>query len=134
MNYTADEIQKFTEYWLNYNEIEYLKPTGPFEVSCKMLQQLLEENRQLYKEQSDIALIAHMQGYEEGIKASQRWIPVSERLPEESGDYLVWFQHQTGILHFNGGQWYWGDESWMDAETQKDITYWKLLPQPPTSE
>lgn len=53
----------------------------------------------------------------------QRWIPVTERLPEESGEYLVvldsliyfsWFYKEDGVWSFKNA----------------DITAWMQLPEP----
>ena len=66
-----------------------------------------------------------------------RWIPVTERLPDESGNYLTAFgdgrymavnefMHPRGWSTEEGrkahpnGKWYWGD-----------VTHWMPLPEPP---
>ena len=69
-----------------------------------------------------------------------RWIPVTERLPDKSGNYLTAFadgtamavnefMHPRGWLTEEGrkanpnGKWYWGG-----------VTHWMPLPEPPLSE
>ena len=73
------------------------------------------------------------------LKASQRWIPVNERLPQDE-EIVLSYNQSTGVnmaaysidcgtngfklLHWNvqSGVWY------------PYITHWQLLPNPPTSE
>lgn len=53
-----------------------------------------------------------------------RWVPVSERLPGEDGDTLVFDQDgDMAIFRFETEEKYW-DTSWY-------ITHWQPLPQPP---
>jgi hypothetical protein len=58
-----------------------------------------------------------------------RWIPVSERLPEEEQRVLVW--SQSNGLHIAYLD-LWGQ--WRDADDNpgKKITHWTPLPEPPS--
>jgi hypothetical protein len=60
-----------------------------------------------------------------------KWIPVSERLPKKTGDYLVWFQEKQAILPFVSGYWRWGDGSNMQEDKRGDVNHWMPLPEPP---
>ena len=54
------------------------------------------------------------------------WIPASERLPEESGNYLVTSKGSTWVANWFNGAW-WGIEKkcrWTDVEA------WRPLPEP----
>ena len=53
-----------------------------------------------------------------------KWIPVTERLPEEDGDYLVYCGEYDGIcvLYYKKGKW---RSKW------KEVTHWMPLPEPP---
>ena len=82
----------------------------------------------------------------------QEWIPVTERLPEEDGDYLV-FKRFAGnawsdVVSFakDGRQvsectfvgkwqnvWYYYDSEWGYIRTNA-VTHWMPLPQPPKGE
>ena len=80
-------------------------------------------------------------GYEDALKKNKgEWIPVSERLPESSGVYIVsrWFSdgEESAILtdanYYDGcGEWYndnrinWGRELVTDK-----IVAWQPLPEP----
>jgi hypothetical protein len=64
----------------------------------------------------------------------QEWIPCSERLPSEQGQYLVTFPLCNGepwvyILSFNKGKFYETDDEWGDVEYD-DVTAWMPLPKP----
>lgn len=56
-----------------------------------------------------------------------RWIPVTERLPEEDGFTLIFTAHgHAGVCYFTNG--WWGGYG-MDG-----ITHWMPLPEPPKEE
>lgn len=62
------------------------------------------------------------------------WIPCSERLPSERGDYLVTFPLCDGepcvyMLSFNKGKFYETDDEWGDVQ-YVDVTAWMPLPEP----
>lgn len=64
-----------------------------------------------------------------------RWIPVSERLPEESGDYLVAF-YWGGIskIGYSKKHGEWNNDDSLDhdlANAMRDITHWMPLPPKP---
>lgn len=80
----------------------------------------------------DEAAIAGMKREIESMVVSgkkPRWIPVSERLPEEDGCYLVAVKndHQrkySKTAWFSHGSWF----------ARQDVTHWMPLPQPPKEE
>lgn len=69
-----------------------------------------------------------------------RWIPVTERLPNCNGCYLVWRPHFFGgeigmpsICYFDGSN-TWHDSYGVDFERilhPDDVTHWMPLPKPP---
>ena len=66
----------------------------------------------------------------------QEWIPVTERLPEETGRYLT--ANKRGDdkidvfdLWFDGGFWYIDDE---DDMFDYEVTHWMPMPHPPKGE
>ena len=96
-----------------------------------------------YKEALSMAVAALRE------KEERRWIPVTERLPEEDGDYLV-FKRFAGnawsdVVSFakDGRQvsectfvekwqnvWYYYDSEWGYIRTDA-VTHWMPLPEPP---
>lgn len=61
----------------------------------------------------------------------QKWIPVSERLPDN--DYWVLCLKYDGdywVAAWNYIDWMWSDQNEWYAE--KDITHWMPLPEPPS--
>ena len=68
------------------------------------------------------------------IDAVSEWIPCSERLPSEQGQYLVTFPLCNGdpwvyVLSFSKGKFYETDDEWGDVEYD-DVTAWMPLPKP----
>jgi hypothetical protein len=69
----------------------------------------------------------------ERLKDSQRWIPVSERVPEVDELRLK----SDPVLAYNGVIWtaiFWKYGTWMDDtryENLDNITHWMSLPKPP---
>ena len=67
-----------------------------------------------------------------------RWVPVTERLPEDEKSVVVWSAETTyspsfmtfGIWRREWGRW---DSSWDDEELSC-ITHWMPLPEPPKEE
>lgn len=53
------------------------------------------------------------------VEQKQGWIPVSERLPEEEGLYLVYTKEQPYVCLFDGREWY------ID-----EVIAWMPLPKP----
>lgn len=58
-----------------------------------------------------------------------RWIPVTERLPEKEGCYLVTIKYDHE-RRYSKTAWYSGD-GWI---TRQDIIAWRPLPEPYTEE
>lgn len=60
----------------------------------------------------------------------QKWIPVSERLPEEEGLYLVAVvnDHER---RYSKTAWYHGHRNWF---LHQKVTHWMPLPEPPKEE
>ena len=83
-------------------------------------------------------------GYDDGQKMMDRikalpsadaeWIPCSERLPSESGDYLCTIpldadETYTEVLTFHKGRFYEDDAEW-GATFYDDVLAWMPLPKP----
>ena len=61
------------------------------------------------------------------LTEGQRWIPVSERFPEDDEDVLVWVNGtHRDMAYRDEGVWY--DE---EHNHLKNITHWMPLPKPP---
>ena len=70
------------------------------------------------------ALIAELRK----LREETRWIPVTERLPEEGMDVLVWwYGSHLRIGRYNGR-----DKSFVVGRYYApDVTHWRPLPKPP---
>ena len=62
-----------------------------------------------------------------------RWIPVSERIPEDGSDILVYCDDgkETRIVACNYGNGVWFDCVFNTVMVYKNITHWMPLPKPP---
>lgn len=61
--------------------------------------------------------------------AEQRWIPVTERLPDKMGTYLVtldYKEHGTGVMSL----WFHNEEIGWDLRVADEVTAWMPLPEP----
>lgn len=76
--------------------------------------------------------------FEDALKAlpsaGAEWIPCSERLPSESGDYLCTIpldadETYTEVLTFHKGRFYEDDDEW-GATYHDDVLAWMPLPMP----
>lgn len=84
------------------------------------------------KEELTRALMYDRQQYEKGYadaKAEQRWIPVSERLPEKNGVYIVSYEDAVTWLEWFNGKWFFYPSNPAREETGT-ITAWMPLPEP----
>ena len=70
--------------------------------------------------------------------AEMKWIPVSERLPEENEDVLCCRGNHIGALmdvYTYKGENKWEDSyGYWDYSDNEGITHWMPLPQPPKGE
>ena len=55
-----------------------------------------------------------------------RWIPVTERLPEKNGSYLVYVYGEVTEMNCWHGKWH-----RLGDDYTKAVTHWMPLPQPP---
>lgn len=73
------------------------------------------------------------------------WISVDDRLPEDDGKYMVWYKGELDICEFDTDSQTFGythddyDEFYSylvywDDGMNKDVTYWRPLPEPPKGE
>ena len=60
----------------------------------------------------------------------QKWIPVSERLPEKGGSYLVFSSKSKTVFTAH----YWLGDRWSNRANGQFITHWMPLPEPPKGE
>lgn len=61
-----------------------------------------------------------------------RWVPVAERLPEETGRYIcACLDRDEGLTDVQEKPYYHGQ---FRPESFQDVTHWQPLPPPPTKE
>jgi len=64
------------------------------------------------------------------LEAAQKWIPVSERLPEKSETVLVLHDNAVDIVTYHPKSNRWELLWWVNADLH-DVTHWMPLPEPP---
>lgn len=133
---------------------DYIIANG-FVFESAEIERLQIENSILSQKRVNIfeRLEAYERGRTAGIEeATPKWIPVTERLPERDGEYLVFqkctYGNYTAILHFakDGRKvdkydfvrewknvWYRYDSEWGHL-TADNVTHWMPLPKPPKGE
>lgn len=64
-----------------------------------------------------------------------KWIPVTERLPEENGRYIICYEDATTFSDYFNGKWFFplGKHA-MACEETGTILAWRPLPEPYTEE
>ena len=69
----------------------------------------------------------------EPATAPGKWIPVSERMPEDSGRYWCYVEEQNdlGKSHYQWNCSWNGDRWWVESEGGGIVTHWQPLPEPP---
>ena len=104
------------------------------DVREKLVELLQDENNPVWKWFQNNMAMAQLADYliSNGVTV-QEWIPVDERLPEETGRYLTAnkiLDDKIDVfdLWFDGGFWYIDDE---DDMFDYEVTHWMPMPQPP---
>ena len=63
-----------------------------------------------------------------------KWIPVTERLPDKFGEYLVTVQEETGNLYSDYADYDPHQQRWKTGlflGVRDKVTHWMPLPEPP---
>ncbi len=136
---------KVTHSWNEMGTVGYESPIMEF-VNRTTTQVIEERGERIYQAVLDIGIKVdkeellkalqydrgqYEKGFRDGQRNAQRWIPCSERLPEESGKYLVQCRNRVNekihfeIAHFN----VWSDnrKNWL---TDGIPMAWMPLPEP----
>lgn len=85
---------------------------------------------------------AYKNGYEAGYAAGEidfapKWIPVTVRLPEKFGEYLVVVKKETGEVYSDYADYDLFQQRWTTGlyfEIGSCVTHWMPLPEPPKGE
>lgn len=101
-----------------------------FEKITSSIKELADYNGDAYIDSADIIEIVQevAEEYKDG------WIPCSERLPEEYGDYLVWWTDMTRGQYYEIVE-YEPDNGWIGEipqafEGKYSVIAWQPLPEP----
>ena len=80
---------------------------------------------------------AYENGYKQGKFEAQQWIPCSEVLPSENGDYLVtyrWIGTYSCEAYLEIGIDEWRKGEWVEKQTAYEVLAWMPLPSQYTEE
>lgn len=104
--------------------------------NCKMYQYSASCLKKLCNEAADT--LESQQKRIAELEAADRWIPVTERLPEKNGRYLVVTNRNQMIVNYSvEHQMFNCHDSFSPLEAMKlhlDCTHWMSLPVPPKEE
>lgn len=81
--------------------------------------------------------LAYKKGYEKGKQDAMKWIPVTERLPNLFGGYLVVVQKTIGGVYTDYADYDPYQKIWrtgLPLYPGEKVTYWAELPEPPKGE
>ena len=85
-----------------------------------------------YLQEELVDALMYCEWIKDGIKCTAKWIPVTERLPEEWEDVLIWSKCgfcETAVYIGIPGKW---RVSWNHTMLDEDtVTHWMPLPEPP---
>lgn len=90
-------------------------------------------------------LLKTIEEFEEEAELVDRWISVKDRLPEDDGEYMVWYKGECEKCEFDTDSQTFGytyddyDEMYShlvcwDDGINKEVTHWQFLPKPPKGE
>ena len=104
-----------------FNCSQYTKTTNASVCSKELMKQAADAIEELQGRAKVLEKVA-----DKWCEAVPKWIPVTERLPEEDGCYLVAVKndHQrrySKTAWFSHGSWF----------ARQDVTHWMPLPEPP---
>lgn len=136
----AKEHRQLAEWLKDYKRLKEQEPSD----DCVSRKSLLDKLDPLYKEKIKTApdnmaegflQVSNLIKYEPPVTPTQRWIPVSERLPEENGNYLAFYRESDGtatlefmmVDHCNAGGGWLHEES--GKKSYKKVIAWMLLPE-----
>lgn len=79
------------------------------------------------------ALLAKLHSHIRDLESRLQWVSVKERLPEESGDYLVLAKYGMEVMEFitDGEYEPWKPGFYNSECCWQEVTHWMPLPAPP---
>lgn len=83
-----------------------------------------------------LEMIEQLQDDLEQDEKENGWIPVSERLPEESDYYMACIHNEILNKYYCRSEWfsinnnYYGELVWIDLKSYEKVIAWRLLPEP----
>lgn len=75
--------------------------------------------------------IDEIQKLRTALNASNEWIPVSDRLPDDAKEVLIYYRHDDGSHNIDTDQY--GELGW-SFYRDENVTHWMPLPAPPKEE
>ena len=96
----------------------------------------LVDNHQMILASDALEMIEQLQDDLEQDEKENGWIPVSERLPEESDYYMACVYNEILNKYYCRSEWfsinnnYYGELVWIDLKSHEKVVAWKSLPEP----
>lgn len=96
----------------------------------------LVDDHQMVLASDVLEMIEELQGDLEEDEKENGWIPVSERLPEESDYYMACIYNEIQEKSYCRSEWfsinnnYYGEMVWIDLKSYEKVIAWMPLPEP----
>lgn len=96
----------------------------------------LVDDRQMVLASDVMDMIEQLKDDLEQDEKENGWIPVNERLPEESDYYMAYIYNEILNKYYCRSEWfsinnnYYGELVWIDLKSYEKVVAWRSLPEP----
>ena len=113
--------------------MENIKKSELVDLKTKLIKDIVNR-KQIDSDAPDLFTMLH--DYDEEVKklnlrCVRNWVSCKDKMPEHQSVVLIYYHEGTDILQFMDGDWFHYEEG---NVTNRNITHWMPLPEPPKQE